>query len=144
MVTHPNRSKKNPKEGRNPSPVDIFNARIKAGLTQPRAAAIVYKTPIAWRKWEAGERRMPPDTWELFLLKLKDIKIEDKNTAHYGSSSFAVCRSEADIQEWAAKQESKGFSVVITPPTGEVTEWKARAYKVGDLSTPDPRTVKSA
>lgn len=75
MTSHPNRSKKTPREGRNPSPDEIAQTRARAGLTQQAAAKLVYKSVIAWKKWEAGDRRMPPDTWELF-----NIKIADKTT----------------------------------------------------------------
>lgn len=74
MVSHPNRSKKNPKPGRNPSKEEIKEARDKALLTQEAAAKLVYKSLIAWKKWEAGDRRMPADTWELFLIKVKEGK----------------------------------------------------------------------
>jgi len=74
MVSHPNRSKKTPKEGRNPSPEEIIQARNMAGLTQEEAAAVVYKSTIAWKKWEGGNRRMPPDTWELLLIKLGFVR----------------------------------------------------------------------
>lgn len=77
MVTHPNRSKKNPKPGRNPSPEEIASARSKSGLTQAAAAKLVYKSEIAWKKWEGGDRRMPPDTWELFLIKLGNLSTPD-------------------------------------------------------------------
>lgn len=69
MVSHPNRSKKNPKRGRNPTPEEIVNARKKLGITQATAGKLVYKTESGWKKWELGLRRMPPDTWELFLIK---------------------------------------------------------------------------
>jgi hypothetical protein len=77
MTNHPNRSKKRPRKGHNPSPEEIINARIKAGLTQPAAAELVYKSTIAWKKCESGENRMPPDTWELFLIKVADLSTPD-------------------------------------------------------------------
>ncbi len=73
MTNHPNRSKKAPREGRNPSAEEVINARTNAGLTQEEAAALVYVTVFAWRKWEYGERRMMPATWELLQIKLKDL-----------------------------------------------------------------------
>lgn len=74
MTNHPNRSKKAPLRGRNPTKEEVVAARAKALLTQAAAAKTVYKSTIAWKKWEAGERRMPPDTWELFLIKTDTTK----------------------------------------------------------------------
>ena len=79
MTNHPNRSKKAPHRARNPSPEEVKAARAKTGLTQKTAAALVYKSEIAWKKWEGKppeesvfkntNRNMPPDTWELFIRK---------------------------------------------------------------------------
>lgn len=85
MTNHPNRSRSAPPKGRNPTKEEIAAARAKALLTQPAAAKLVYKSGIAWKKWEAGERRMPPDTWELFLIKTdtrahKKMKAADLST----------------------------------------------------------------
>lgn len=54
-----------------PAPADIKAAREAAGLTQSAAAALLYKTERAWQWWEAGDRRMDPALWELFLLKAR-------------------------------------------------------------------------
>lgn len=69
MVNHPNRSKKTPSPGRNPSPGEIVKARNKAGLTQAQAAALIYTPRVVWDSWELGLKRMPPMAWELFLIK---------------------------------------------------------------------------
>lgn len=73
MTNHPNRSKKTPREGRNPLPVEIIAARAQTGLTRKEAAGLVYKGEDAWRSWEEGRRRMPPDTWELFNIKIGNL-----------------------------------------------------------------------
>lgn len=57
-----------------PSPAEVRAVRMENHLTQVAAAAMVHVTPNAWEKWEQGARRMPPATWELFLLKLKKLK----------------------------------------------------------------------
>lgn len=54
-----------------PAPAVIKAARIAAGLTQTKAAALLYKTCRIWQMWEAGERPMCPALWELFLIKTK-------------------------------------------------------------------------
>ncbi|KWU26391.1 hypothetical protein AS149_25725 [Burkholderia cenocepacia] len=53
-----------------PAPTAIRTAREAAGLTQTAAAALLYKTLRVWQMWEAGDRRMDPALWELFLIKL--------------------------------------------------------------------------
>lgn len=77
MTSHPNRSKKNPKPGRNPSPEEVKEARKNAGLTQPAAAELVYVKTITWKTWESGLYRMPPAAWELFQIKVKDLSTPD-------------------------------------------------------------------
>ena len=55
---------------KSPTPEQIRSARHKAGLTQTKAAKLVYCTLNAWQKWEAGDRSMHPAIWELFNLKV--------------------------------------------------------------------------
>lgn len=71
MTNHPNRSK-TPREGRNPSPDEVREARAKAGLTQPEACKLIHVTLSSWKKYEAGDRRMPASAWELFNIKIDD------------------------------------------------------------------------
>ncbi len=53
-----------------PTPESIRAARAAAGLTQAEAAAVVHRPSYrTWQDWERGRARMPPDAWELFLLK---------------------------------------------------------------------------
>lgn len=68
MTDHPNRSRaKSPAS--NPTPDEIFGVRINAKLTQQQAAEIVHSGLRTWQQWEAGDRRMHPALFELFLLK---------------------------------------------------------------------------
>lgn len=76
MTNHPNRAKKARLPGYNPAPEEIVARRLLVGLTQTASAAIVYKSTIAWKKWEAGERRMPGDTWEFYLIKTDGLTKE--------------------------------------------------------------------
>ena len=43
--------------------------REAAGLSQTAAGALLHTTCRTWQQWEAGDRRMHPAFWELFLLK---------------------------------------------------------------------------
>ena len=56
-----------------PAPDVIKAARIAAGLTQTKAAALLYKTCRIWQMWEAGDSPMCPALWELFLIKSNAI-----------------------------------------------------------------------
>ncbi len=74
MSNHPNRSKKTRAAGRNPTPAEIREAREKADLTQTQAAERINSTLRTWQDWEAGERRMHPGLYELFLIKTGQIE----------------------------------------------------------------------
>ncbi|TGC30851.1 transcriptional regulator [Pseudomonas citronellolis] len=52
-----------------PDPAEILTARKAVGLSQTAAAALVHSSLRTWQQWEAGDRRMHPGLWELFLLK---------------------------------------------------------------------------
>lgn len=67
VTAHPNRSRR--LDRRNPSPVEIRQARERSGLTQTEAAALIYCTLRGWQEWEAGNRSMHPAFWELWRLK---------------------------------------------------------------------------
>lgn len=67
MINHPNRGK--PRAGSRPTREDVAKAREASRLTQKQAAELVYRTERAWQMWEAGDRAMPADTYELFLIK---------------------------------------------------------------------------
>ena len=54
-----------------PSPTDIREARIRAGLTQAQAGAVVGTSRRGWQNWENGTRNMPAAKWELFQIKVK-------------------------------------------------------------------------
>lgn len=76
MVAHPNRSKRESSPARNPTPDEIIQARRAAGRTQAEAAELVHSTAVAWQKWEYGERRMHPATFELFKLKTGQMPLQ--------------------------------------------------------------------
>lgn len=56
-----------------PHPDDVRQAREQAGHTQAEAAATVHSTARRWREWEAGDHRMPPAAWELYLLRTQAV-----------------------------------------------------------------------
>ena len=70
-------------------PSTVVSVRKSTGLTQSMAAALVYKSLRAWQQYEGGERKMPLDTWELFLIKTKSYVIDTASAlnADVGSST---------------------------------------------------------
>jgi len=55
----------------NPTPKEIKQARLNAGLTQTKAANLVHCGLRTWQQWEAGDRKMHAAMWELFNIKTK-------------------------------------------------------------------------
>jgi len=61
-------------------PNELKQARIKAGLTQEEAAALVYISTSNWRKWESepplgkSEKNNRKARSELFMYKVKELK----------------------------------------------------------------------
>jgi DNA-binding transcriptional regulator YiaG len=51
----------------------VFAERMRRGLTQAQAAALVDVTARTWRRWEAGDRRMPAAYLELLTRKKKPL-----------------------------------------------------------------------
>jgi DNA-binding transcriptional regulator YiaG len=55
---------------RQPTLLEIKDARVRAHLTQLAAATLVHRNDSArWREWESGRVRIDLAVWELFLLK---------------------------------------------------------------------------
>lgn len=54
-----------------PTPQQIKEARLDAGLTQQQCADLVHVNIRSWQKWESGERPMNLAAWELFNLKVR-------------------------------------------------------------------------
>jgi DNA-binding transcriptional regulator YiaG len=62
-----------------PKPDDIRKVRKEAGLTQKEAGALIGKTLRTWQNWETKEgnknnRKMDGALWELFLIKLSQLR----------------------------------------------------------------------
>lgn len=51
-----------------PTTQEIATARATAGHTTAEAAAEVHAAARTWQQWEAGDRKMPRASWELYLL----------------------------------------------------------------------------
>lgn len=58
-----------------PTIEEVREARKRAALTIPDAAALIHAASGSWVKWERGERPMHPAFWELFLLKTRLISL---------------------------------------------------------------------
>lgn len=62
-----------------PSPAQVREARLKAGLTQSAAAELVYVDRVTWARWEgsktASARPMPLSLWELFRHKAGLVRL---------------------------------------------------------------------
>lgn len=56
-----------------PEPIAVKKARMKAKHTQAEAASVVHSTARRWREWEAGDHKMPPAAWELYLLRTQAV-----------------------------------------------------------------------
>lgn len=53
-----------------PTPAEIKEVRMLAGLTQQKAAELVHRADGArWREWEGGKYEIDMAVWELFLVK---------------------------------------------------------------------------
>lgn len=58
----------------NPNPDAIREARLKAGLTQTQAGAILGAPLRTWQDWEYGHRDMPPTLWHCWQYWSKGKK----------------------------------------------------------------------
>lgn len=54
---------------KSPTPERLKSARKALGYTQKEAAELVHVSLRAWQLWEAGDRRVPPGIWELYVIK---------------------------------------------------------------------------
>lgn len=72
LPNHPNRgANRFNLAAANPTPAQIRALLEESKLTQAAFGALVYKSTRTVEDWLAGERRMPPDTWELLQVKIK-------------------------------------------------------------------------
>lgn len=61
-----------------PDPAEIRAARLRAGLTQTEAAALIHVALRTWQQYESttdgDTRQMAPGLWELFEMKATAIE----------------------------------------------------------------------
>ena len=55
------------------SPKDVKAARLRAGLTQQAAAAVLNSGGRLWRAWESDKGKMPTIKLEVFLIKTRQL-----------------------------------------------------------------------
>ena len=60
---------------KSPNSQEIKKARNAVKLTQQQSANVVFAAVRIWRYYEAGQRKMPPAIWELFMLKTGQTKL---------------------------------------------------------------------
>lgn len=61
-----------------PAPDEIKSRRKVSGLSQEKAAELIFSKRRTWQDWESGKATMHPGLWELFLLKTgQKIMMED-------------------------------------------------------------------
>lgn len=53
-------------QAKNPSPDEIKNARLAAGLTQKQAGQLIGYSRRSWQEWEYGGRKMRWITFSAF------------------------------------------------------------------------------
>lgn len=57
-----------------PTCMELTEARERAGLTQVEAAALIWRSPSAWQKWESASdsmaRQMDPASFELWTIRV--------------------------------------------------------------------------
>lgn len=76
VANHPNRgANRFNLAGANPTPAQIRALLEQSGLTQPAFGELVYKSGRTVEDWLSGERRMPPDTWDLLNIKIKAVDL---------------------------------------------------------------------
>lgn len=73
---HPNRSRRKPAPGRNPSYAEIRSLRESMGLTQTDFGALIYAGLSTVQAWEDGTRRMQGLTWEYINLLWEYPEVE--------------------------------------------------------------------
>jgi putative transcriptional regulator len=56
-----------------PAPAQVKEARAQTGLTQTDAGRTIHAALRTWQEWEAGDSKMHPGLFELFLLKTGQI-----------------------------------------------------------------------
>ncbi len=107
----------------NNNPKQIKSKRLALGLTQTKAADVIYSKLRTWQDWESGRNTMHPALWELFLIKTKrNSKMEssDLNKIQI-ASDFVSCHKVFDNAE-AAQDLLSIYNKLIGGVYGEVRQ----------------------
>lgn len=70
-----------------PTPEEVKEARLSAGITQKDAADLIGRHVNRWSEYENGVYPMPPPLWELFLVKTNQHPTYTYRTEPVSSSS---------------------------------------------------------
>lgn len=84
---------------------------MNARLTQAAAAAMIYAGTRTWQQWEAGDRRMHPGLFELFLLKTGQVKLWE--TIPWETLP-EIIQAKADVKAIQARDVRGGGAVAVT------------------------------
>ena len=57
-----------------PTAEQVREARLRSGLTQAEAGALVWYSEIAWAQWETGKRPMHPCVWWAFNQRASALR----------------------------------------------------------------------
>jgi putative transcriptional regulator len=125
-MSHPNRSKKNPSEARNPTPEEILHLRLAVGLSPVEAAKRVYAAVGAWEQWEVGERPMHPVFWRSFRIAASK-KIVGRVTSQ-------LMDADDPLTYMVRAVETKGFLGVIAGPHDD--RWAC--FYTAEVGSPRP------
>lgn len=71
-LNHANRNRNN--AAAVPTPAQVAAARMAAGLSYAECGRLVHERGIRWAAFEQGDAHMHPAAWELFNLKLAQLK----------------------------------------------------------------------
>lgn len=72
MATHLNRRTNSfVSSAKHPTPAQVRALLEQSGKTQLEFGELVYRSVRAVEDWLSGQRRMPPDSWELIQVKLR-------------------------------------------------------------------------
>lgn len=63
----------------NPTPDQIKNARVRAGISQSKAASLLDVSIHIYQAWEQGLQPMPPASWETFERETARAKVKSKD-----------------------------------------------------------------
>ena len=110
-----------------PSPAEIKEARVAAGLTHAQAGALVgAPSRRTWQDWETGRRNMPAAKWELFKIKTKgDDKMKTYSVLLIGDTVGDMRQErapEVGDHVTVSLHDENGMPIKVTGVVEEVLE----------------------